>query len=620
MRLNGKLFNMKKLITILLLFVSTTTFAQWSNYQLYQHNNSEIRLKPTYNATRISAFIDSLNASKVSILAPRLLTTSTLGYVWTSSGTTGFGSWQAQSSGGTWGSITGTLSSQTDLQTALNLKSNIASPTFTGTVTVPSGAVLATPTSLTLTNATGLPEGGLSTTDITTNNVTTSKHGFFPKLSTAPFDQYRINSGGTAIESYAPLLNPATTNGDLTYYNGTTYDRLGIGTSGQFLKVSGGLPAWVTQGTLAVADGGTGQTTANAALNALLPSQSGNNGKVLITDATNSSWQTLAGAGIAVTGATTLTGAITVTGSTSNTNTWAFPSLGTTTTIGAGILYTNATAATSGNQQISPNIALRGNVYQTTAAASQTVEYGIDVLPVQGSSTARQAVLRIRPNINSGGYTTDYAFSSGGAFVGYGTSPLFSVFSSYVSSSNYTGLHVGHGYRGIPGASIIYEGVGAGVSTSTLNIGNVGDGTITFVSNNTNTWTMGASGTTHALFPGTDNTRDLGLVGNRVRTIYGGGGVMFGYVAKTGTYTATSNDYTINCTSGTFTVTLPTAVSKAGQIYVVTNSGAGTITIATTSSQTFANVTATPTTLTMATVGSRTVQSDGANWLLLSSL
>jgi len=37
----------------------------------------------------------------------------------------------------TWGSITGTLSSQTDLQTALDLKANLASPIFTGTVTAP---------------------------------------------------------------------------------------------------------------------------------------------------------------------------------------------------------------------------------------------------------------------------------------------------------------------------------------------------------------------------------------------------------------------------------------------------------------------------------------------------
>lgn len=38
---------------------------------------------------------------------------------------------------GTWGSITGTLSAQTDLNTALGDKAPLASPTFTGTVTLP---------------------------------------------------------------------------------------------------------------------------------------------------------------------------------------------------------------------------------------------------------------------------------------------------------------------------------------------------------------------------------------------------------------------------------------------------------------------------------------------------
>jgi len=39
-----------------------------------------------------------------------------------------------------------------------------------------------------------------------------------------------------------------------------------------------------------VANGGTGATTANAALNALLPSQTGNSGEFLTTDGTNASW------------------------------------------------------------------------------------------------------------------------------------------------------------------------------------------------------------------------------------------------------------------------------------------------------------------------------------------
>lgn len=43
-------------------------------------------------------------------------------------------------------------------------------------------------------------------------------------------------------------------------------------------------------GTVAIANGGSGQTTANAALNAFLPSQSSNAGMVLGTDGTNTSW------------------------------------------------------------------------------------------------------------------------------------------------------------------------------------------------------------------------------------------------------------------------------------------------------------------------------------------
>lgn len=96
------------------------------------------------------------------------------------------------------------------------------------------------------------------------------------------------------------------------------------------------------------------------------------------------------------------------------------------------------------------------------------------------------------------------------------------------------------------------------------------------------------------------------------------GALRTGYVAKTANYTATAFDETISCTTNAFTITLPTAVGCAGQKYNITNSGAAnTITIATTSSQTFANVTATPTTLSLVGLGAVIVVSDGANWLQL---
>ena len=47
-------------------------------------------------------------------------------------------------------------------------------------------------------------------------------------------------------------------------------------------------------GTVAIANGGTGQTTATLGFNALAPSQTSNSGKYLTTDGTNTSWATVA--------------------------------------------------------------------------------------------------------------------------------------------------------------------------------------------------------------------------------------------------------------------------------------------------------------------------------------
>jgi hypothetical protein len=92
-----------------------------------------------------------------------------------------------------------------------------------------------------------------------------------------------------------------------------------------------------------------------------------------------------------------------------------------------------------------------------------------------------------------------------------------------------------------------------------------------------------------------------------------GAGAIHAYVAKTGTYGIATTDYCINCTANTFTVTLPTAVGVTGQVYVVKNSGAGTITLATTSSQTIDGTT----TKTLAQFASYMVMSNGANWIII---
>jgi len=67
--------------------------------------------------------------------------------------------------------------------------------------------------------------------------------------------------------------------------------------SSTFPLVSNGASADPSFQVLPIAGGGTGQTTANAALNALLPSQTGNANKVLVTDGSNTSWGNASGGG-----------------------------------------------------------------------------------------------------------------------------------------------------------------------------------------------------------------------------------------------------------------------------------------------------------------------------------
>jgi hypothetical protein len=57
-----------------------------------------------------------------------------------------------------------------------------------------------------------------------------------------------IRSLGTSVDTTTKNLNPSTTLGDIEYRSSTsnTNTRLGIGTTGQLLTVSGGVPAWAT--------------------------------------------------------------------------------------------------------------------------------------------------------------------------------------------------------------------------------------------------------------------------------------------------------------------------------------------------------------------------------------
>jgi hypothetical protein len=113
---------------------------------------------------------------------------------------------------------------------------------------------------------------------------------------------------------------------------------------------------------------------------------------------------------------------------------------------------------------------------------------------------------------------------------------------------------------------------------------------------------------------GTGTTLRAGgdIINDNFTELYGGG--FSNYVSATATYTITATDYTVNCTTNSFTVTLPTAVGIAGKIYVIKNSGIGTITVDGNGTQT---IDGSLTAVLSIQYESITIQSTGTNFIII---
>ena len=218
----------------------------------------------------------------------------------------------------------------------------------------------------------------------------------------------------------------------------------------------------VLTGTIPVANGGTGASTANGGFNALAPSQTGNSGKYLTTDGTDTSWATnplgtvtsvaaTAGTGISVTGSP-----ITTSGTLNITNT--APDQTVVLTAGTGI-------STSGTY---PNF----TITNTSPSSGGTVTSVTGTSPVVSSGGNTPAISMPAATTSVSGYLTSTDWTtfnnkgSGSVTSVAATVPsVFSIAGSPITTSGT--LAITYSGTALP---VLNGGTGVTTSTGTTNV------------------------------------------------------------------------------------------------------------------------------------------------------
>jgi hypothetical protein len=210
-------------------------------------------------------------------------------------------------------------------------------------------------------------------------------------------------------------------------------------------------------------------------------------------------------------------------------------------------------------------------------------------------------------------------FTTGNKNIGVGSQVLYE---NTTGSSNIAfGLDAGRRISGGSANQTSNQSIFIGEDTRASAAGNTNEMVLghTAIGQGSNTVTLGNSSITKTFLRGNtmvNTTTDNGVDELQVNGSIQGTGFNQAYTARTTTYTAANTDYFIDCTTGTFTVNLFTAVGNTGRILIIKNSGTGTITVDPNGSQTIDGAT----TQTLSTQWSRVhIISDGANWKIISN-
>jgi len=303
---------------------------------------------------------------------------------------------------------------------------------------------------------------------------------------------------------------------------------------------------------------------------------------------------------------------------------YLIPSLSSTTITGSSIYSTNYQGKVVTYLSQGAGILLDNNTGSIQITNSD---------PGSGQNIFKDVYINDVYQFSASNNSDDLRFSGIGVTITSGTNNTL-IFSAGTSSQTVSGGYLPLSGGTVTGGTIFQSGLTANTVSATtyfnLPVSGLTSGTGIGITNNNNNFTIsytGSTGITGDYLPLSGGTvygntfYTSGLTANTLTVtgltntsgITSTGGIIFPQKTISSTYTATTSDYTIDVSGGTFTVYLPSAVGIQGRLLNIKNNGGGAVTVQPYGSQNIDDKSF----IILGETNAIQIASNGSNWLTL---